>query len=614
MDVFAEGFRTLLAMIDNGIYSLINVVYNLLMEIAKTTIFSNDMLLNFSTRIYSFLGIFLIFKVSFSLLTYIVNPDQMADKENGGKKMIKNILLVLILIIITPKIFSTSMTLQQNILNESVIEKIIFGVSEDYNVSTAQSTGKMMAYNTFTVFYTQSYDDGNDYIEQNRYSMPSLISKTLYLKQDDEYIMNYIPIVSTIAGGFIAWILFMFCFDIATRSVKFGFLQLIAPIPIISYIDPKSGKNGIFAKWIKACLGTYASLFVRIAVIDFAILVITEFDGMRTNGQVTDNPFVMLFIIIGALIFAKQLPKLLEDIFGINLDSKFTLNPIKKVQDEALGGKALISTAKTATAMGLVGAASGASNFAAKIKNGDGIGGALLSAQGGLFGGASKALMGGIHNEKFGKNIANSYQKTMANRNNRDDLIDAGSTMSDRLIARGQTMFGMPTEAKKQDRAVEGYDKFIKIQDEIDKKAGGEVDKDASTRTTFTYTNTAGASITGTGNVAVLKSNIEVLKNNGATAVEIADAQSAYNAAYSNAKRDYIDSGANVQINSNMNSLNTIINDYSDISTFSTMGTISNSNDLKRNTNTVKDDKVILEKSDRYESAHATQKVVETKK
>ena len=46
-----------------------------------------------------------------------------------------------------------------------------------------------------------------------------------------------------------------------------------------------------------------------------------------------------LFLILGVLIFAKQLPNIIKEITGIDLGGKFQLNPMKKIQDESLFGK-----------------------------------------------------------------------------------------------------------------------------------------------------------------------------------------------------------------------------------------------------------------------------------
>ena len=168
----------------------------------------------------------------------------------------------------------------------------------------------------------------------------------------EEFIMDYKFIFSTAVGVFVCLILIGFCMDVAVRSIKLAFYQLIAPIPIISYVDPKSGKDGMFKKWYQAVLKTYVSLFVRLLALYFAVYIIS----MVVHGQIVDSvdgskissPLLVVFVVIGALMFAKELPKILEGI-GIKLDGNgFSINPIKKLEDNAIGGKVITKKAKGA--------------------------------------------------------------------------------------------------------------------------------------------------------------------------------------------------------------------------------------------------------------------------
>ena len=183
---------------------------------------------------------------------------------------------------------------------------------------------------------------------------------------NDEFIMSYTPLISTIAGVVIALILITFCFDIAVRSIKLGFLQMIAPIPIISRVDPKSGKDGMFSKWLKECTKTYLDLFIRLLAIYFAVFVITNISLKSTNvitGSTQNiDGWVKVFIILGALLFAKALPQLIQDLTGFKMDGKFTINPMNKLRQVPIAGAAVT----TATAMaggaitgGLAGAQAG---------------------------------------------------------------------------------------------------------------------------------------------------------------------------------------------------------------------------------------------------------------
>ena len=128
---------------------------------------------------------------------------------------------------------------------------------------------------------------------------------------------------------------------------------MIAPIPIISRIDPKKG-NEVFNKWIKTCLSTYLDLFIRLIGIFFAIYIIklinqSGYVDAVTGESTQPGAFVKVFILIGALMFAKQLPKLIKDITGFDMGGgTFTLNPFKKISQVPLVGAGLSTGAAIA--------------------------------------------------------------------------------------------------------------------------------------------------------------------------------------------------------------------------------------------------------------------------
>ena len=165
--------------------------------------------------------------------------------------------------------------------------------------------------------------------------------------KSDYYVIEYNVFISTIFGLVIVLFLISFCFDIAVRSLKLGFLEIIAPIPIISYIDPKQGKDGMMMKWFKEVGRTWADLFIRMASVFFVAFIVSllESNSIDYNDAKSSHFWLMLFIFLGALIFAKQLPKLIEQITGFKLSGKVQLNPFKKVSEEALFGKQVLGAA-----------------------------------------------------------------------------------------------------------------------------------------------------------------------------------------------------------------------------------------------------------------------------
>lgn len=362
MELIRRLLVGLLGMIDAVIYDLVGRIYNLLMDIARATPFNAEIFETFADRVYALLGLFMLFKVSFSLIKYIVNPDDFNDKAKGGKKMIMNILVVLILMVATPMAFNEMRKVQQILLDEQVVEKLILGGGVNGEAVDMGTMGEKMKMEVFRAFYeingdvdqsvlnayNEAYSNNSvyDMIHKEVNNEPIFMART---KDGKDYAVNYMFIVSTVAGIFTGWIFLMFCFDIAIRTVKLGFLQLISPIPIISYIDPKSSQNGMFNKWIKEVGKTFIDLFVRLGAVYFAIALISSLIGKSDLG--TSNSFAKVFIILGILLFAKQLPKLLGDLLGIKLDMNFNLNPMSRLRETPIIG---------AATAGLAGAAGGA--------------------------------------------------------------------------------------------------------------------------------------------------------------------------------------------------------------------------------------------------------------
>ena len=482
MQIFIKGIRSIFAWLDIIVYGAIEIIYNLFMEIAQTNIFSSRINEKFGMRIYALLGIIMLFKLSFSLINYMINPSQMNDKSKGGGKLVTNILIVLLLIVTTPLLFEAAFDLQHIILSENTVGKIILGTggSEGLNVGAQERAGRIMSFDVFLAFYKPDstiIDCQEDYLVKDDFNRIGLTeacsnalngidesigagkaydkavknssikilteSKLLHLTKpgSDTFAFDYNAVLSTIAGGFVAWILLMFCIDIAVRSVKLGFYQLIAPIPIISYIDPDSSKNGLFQKWLKNTASTFLDVFIRLAAIYFVIFIISNLDQMEvwkddTMQRQTDL-LVRVFVILGALLFAKQLPQLIQELTGIKLDGGFSLNPVKKMGNIPLvGGLA---------AAGLTMAGAGA------------IGG--FKALGGLVKAAGKGIRGG--EGSFAEQLAktkNDFSRRMNISSDvaRQRMSSAGLMGTDKLSGDSPGRIYANERAEKRKRASEG--------------------------------------------------------------------------------------------------------------------------------------------------------------
>lgn len=463
------NFREIALSIDSVIYWFIKAVYNLLVDIASMQIFTQGTINELSERVYALIGIFMLFKLTLSMITYVVNPDDFSDKTKGFGSMIKNVIISLILIVLTPYIFAEAFELQDMVLKQNVLQNLVFGDKTSYNIDNG---GSIMQFNLFSQFVKPNIDDFPDLAAcKNIYELndegtgykPTIVStgdsageesnynymfnnecynaldgkidkknklslelyKTAFETSNysiltsssandiysieattsngfKEKIIKYSWPLTTITGAVTLLILIVFCIDIATRSLKLAFYQIIAPIPIISYCDPKSAKDGMFKKWTKACISTYLELFIRLVGLYLGMFVI-----LLAVRDIKFNGLAIIFIIIGALIFAKQLPKIITDLTGIKMDGKFTLNPFKKISEEALGAK---------KASGILGGVAGGF-LAGAIGGGKGFFDRVWNA-------GTGAIRGGVGGKGFGAGLNTQAD---VNRKIRDARINGSS-------------------------------------------------------------------------------------------------------------------------------------------------------------------------------------------
>lgn len=483
--------RTIFGFIDRVVYWLVDQVYWLFSLLSEATLFTQDQIKDFSNRIYVLVSIIMLFKLGFSFITYIVNPDTITDKQKGGGKLISNIVITIALLISVPAIFNEAYYLQNAIFQNNIIDKIMLGNSVQIS-SNADKTKLLSAY-TFMSFFrpTTKLSECQNYegIELSKPCIDSLDSKsdkkpgTAYataLKEgnigmlfDNEmlnltapfagrgegdfyqtteyFIFDYHYLVSTIVGGFLAFILLGFCLDLAIRSVKLGFLQIIAPIPILLSLTPGK-KNNTLGNWGKECLSTWASLFVRVGIISFAlnlILMINNGGGIVSfvSGGQNNYPMVTIFVTIGILMFAKEFPKLLENILGIKGAGKLTLNPLKKLNTDMVGA-------------GIIGGA--VSGLA-----GGGIGGMFRGA---FAGRGAKTLGEGVN--KAGTSIRNNRLA----QENGSDFLGRTSARFSQITGRESALEKLDRKNREREEEIQGVKTEISNREKIVRLIEGQED------------------------------------------------------------------------------------------------------------------------------------------
>ncbi len=480
--------RYLCGLIDSIIYIVITKMYELFQDVSGIILYSQDMFDVIGQRIGLILGIFMLFRLAVSLINYMISPDKISDNSKGGAKMITNIIISLALLVSVNLIFNEAYKIQKRVIESRFVEKIFFG-------KKAEMPNVNMGYILYSSFITPNIDGCETLLDpyteidpkcsqeltkiQNtsintalnnlltNYELNKVYSNydLLNYRLNNDWFFSYLPILSTVAGVAVVLVLISFCMDLATRAVKLLFLQIIAPIPIIANMDPAKGSE-IFKKWYKECFNTYLSIFIRIIAINFAVFMITLIKTEFGNIFTGKSPLLTVLLVIGCLMFAKQVPTLIEDILGIKLDG-MSLKPLKKFQEKALFGKNITSLG----AAGLAGGAAMGANMISRFRQGtnekgfarvwDMTLGTLASGVAGGLSATGRGTVGAIKGQKFGQTYQGAYRGAITARNNRNDRIEAGVNSLDIMGDKIDQALGMPTTAQRQDSSVKVYDEFV---------------------------------------------------------------------------------------------------------------------------------------------------------
>jgi len=359
--MFDKVLRELFFAIDSILYDAIDSVYAFIIELASLgpEIFTEEILENFANTVFTIMGVFVLFNLAFKILQAIANPDSFMDKEKGGLALVKRIIFTLCLIVIVPIVFRWAYKLQTFILEEQVIPSIILSATQTSDSDKGISVSQNLAFYVFSPFVNKNaeapsgtcvahtYYDGFDASKNIQ-----VLSAGITEKKSGTYCLNYSYFLSTAVMAVTLIFLLITTVDVSLRMIKLGFLQLISPIAIMTYIDAKSSKNGVFSKWVKVCSTTYLDLFIKIIGLSFLMFMVRVIDSSAALKE--QSFWVTVLLILGALMFIKVAPKLIEDLTGIKMSGKFTLNPMAKLREIPVAGTA-VSTVTGA----LGGAASG---------------------------------------------------------------------------------------------------------------------------------------------------------------------------------------------------------------------------------------------------------------
>lgn len=155
--------------------------------------------------------------------------------------------------------------------------------------------------------------------------------------------LNYIPIVSTICGLLVLYMMLSFCLDLGVRAAKLAFYEIFAPISMLMSIVP--GQKDLLSKWVRVVMTTWLEVFVRIICVCSIGYLISHLNNLSFGGL---GLLAKAIIVMGIVTFAKQFPKILGEITGIKSDGMKLGITDKLREGGLLTAAALVGGAATA--------------------------------------------------------------------------------------------------------------------------------------------------------------------------------------------------------------------------------------------------------------------------
>ncbi len=458
-------------------------------------------------RVTLLLGIIMVFYITFQFIKYLIEPDEVNDKEKGVEKLGMKLIVVVALMALVPNIFDMAYELQEEVLDSQLISAVITGTRniDDQHFGRRFSTSLLHKFYKFDDRFAQRYSSNEENSIERCDGYPCnkfvrmvysefLTKGTLkYMKYgladrssdriDADFYIHFDAIFCLLVGVLILWMTIMYTLDTGTRVIQLVYLQVIAPIPIISYLSPK--KDGMFQKWVKQCTTTYVDLFIRLSIIYFSILLIDNIDkaieaGTLLRGVSEDlKAYIYIVLVLGLIRFCQKAAKLIEELFPKMgaASGSFGLKATDRIPANLINAA---TGAVTGAAVGFAGARMGH-----KIR--------------GMLGGVARGTTTGAKS-KDGvlKNIANVGSQQAKRNQQLIDWKNSGSTVTGRMAQRFDNAFGRPGKAEKTENQVkkldeqidankrksERYGKISTFKSNVEKRANSKLDidgKDLST-------------------------------------------------------------------------------------------------------------------------------------
>ena len=498
---YMDVLRAIFAFFDVLVYSFLSPIIHTFFDITEVT--TNTELFNgIYIKIYIILGIFMAFKLTFSFFRYLVNPDLMSDKGKGVGKLFIRVFTMLFALMFLPSLLFTGIGGKGGLLPRAqkallpLVPKLILGGTgyESLTDQDIDTKANMLITTTLNAFiyapeelrdYCYSKKEETEPLKDitelpGRANLKCRLNSwqlTEKLRKSGQgnlefYKYTYIPIVSTATGILLNTLFFAIALDLAKRLFKLIVLQIIAPVPIMSLIDPAVNYNDTaFAKWLKNLISTFCDIFVKTGLVYLILIFIDKIgnsllenglEGGFLAGKLPDDPlrkgYLIVLLILGLVFFAKQAPKFIKESLGMKADKGGLFDDVKSIAKLSTGIGAMGVGAGAALARNAIGTLG---TTAAAVRNRHGFwgklgGGAAALGSGLLFGSMRSMAMGAMEGKKGigkGKNFLNAAIAANAGQGKRNaqrtSNVAQGSNFFGRTVERGRKAFTGFTSAER---------------------------------------------------------------------------------------------------------------------------------------------------------------------
>ena len=476
--------------LDTVAYKILAGMYQIFLAVSRINIFATEggmkIFSDVSTQLYTVIGIAMIFVFAYQLVLLIINPE--GGNQKAPSKLFMDTVISMVVVLMLPTIFNYMTVFQDHVLTNGTIPALILGTNaaedldEDagYNIALMVMVSFYHPNNSdYTTFHNEdgSLKDGtegvdackaagddettctnfNDALKEfhndktiTSFTWSSKLSQAIYKEET----MSYMWVLSTAGALLVSWFLVTYSIDIGTRAVKLGFLQIIAPVPVILRIFPQSRKT--FETWFGEIKKTYLELFIRLAVIFFTVrliqivptLITAVFDSTSGSGDgIVIKCIATVLLILGLLKFAQEAPELVKTMFnsGGNLLAGMNLKPgVRKHIEDNKFGMAGIGAAAGLVG-GMIGGGANAVRTAKQRNGGNGRFGSNAGAA--IYGGLRGAMTGAVHGAKnapkdlsrkgFGEGMEASIRASQDSYNKgtwAEKIIRAGQNADDKTM------------------------------------------------------------------------------------------------------------------------------------------------------------------------------------